>query len=463
MVGTRKTKTGEPEKPLTEEEIEAIQTRLSEKDEALKIEAALLEDQRKNHDKRVREFEARQSELSKQETATAPDELHSMHREMEELRREITRLRNATREPYPHSGQLLDLPVSQPRHANAQNAQNDAPHTPKVSFREATESVPQFDGYNIRLNQFIKACRRAKEIVPPSSERNLTKLLVNKLYGRAYYAVEDEHCESVSQLIDLLTAAFGSCKTIDQYRGELSTIYLRPHEHVLDYISRVKDLRSAILDAERRETGTLGERNQEEIDDLTTKSFCDGLPLEYRLQMGNTPHYSPFAAFASAKTISKRLELDKRRSGIKERTEPDRRNNYTKRPNTYAIAPQPVDDNPPGERAPNAPERATPPRDSPGPPAYRNRDSRINNTNTNAAQTRHNEQPPKWCRYCKKSGHEIEECRKREYNNARKNDQGNATGPAGRTGTTRQGAPSQDTRPVNPVEIIDPENTELQH
>lgn len=469
MVITRKGKPGEPEKPLTEEEIDVIQSKLSERDEALKNEAALLEDQRKKHDKRVREFEARQLEFSKHEIA--PDELYSikedMHREMEELRREITRLRNATREPYPHSGQLLDLPVSQTHHVNTQNTQNDVPHTPKVSFREATESVPLFNGYNIPLNQFIRACRRAKEIVPSSSERNLTKLLVNKLRDRAYYAVEDEFCESVSQLIDLLTAAFGSCKTIDQYRGELSTIYLRPHEHILDYISRVKDLRSAILDAERRETGTLEERKQKEMDELATKAFCDGLPLEYRLQMGSTLHSSPFAAFASAKLISKRLELDRRRLGIKDRTEPDRRNNYTRRPNTYAIAPQSFDDNPPGgapnNAPPNAPERATSPRDSPGPPAYRNRDSRIDNTNTNAEQTRRDEQPPKWCRYCKKPGHEIDECRKRAYNNARKTEQGNATGPAGRSSPPRQGAPPQATRPVNIVESTDPENIESQH
>lgn len=340
--------------------------------------------------------------------------------------------------------------------------------TPKVSFREATESVLQFDGYNIPLNQFIRACRRAKEIVPPSSERNLTKLLVNKLRGRAYYVVENEFCDSVSQLIDLLTAAFRSCKTIDQYRGELSTIYLKPHEHILDYISCVKDLRSAILDAERREMGTLEERKQRETDEFTARSFCDGLPLENRLQMRSYLHSSPFEAFASAKTISNRLELDKRRYRARERTEPDRRNDYTRRPNTYAIVPRPLNDNPPRERAPNtallsAPARASSPRDLPGLPAYRNRDMRNDNANTNAAQTRRDEQSPKWCRYCKNPGHEIEECRKREYNNARKNDQGNATGPAGRTGTTHQEAPSQNTRPVNPVEIITPENTESQH
>lgn len=125
---------------------------------------------------------------------------------------------------------------------------DDTP-APKVSFREATDSVPYFDGYKILLAQFTRACRRVREIIPPSAERNLTKLLINKLGRRAYYAVEDEPCSSVTELIDLLTDAFSTAKTLDQYRGELSIVFLKSGEHVLDYISRVKDLRTAILDA----------------------------------------------------------------------------------------------------------------------------------------------------------------------------------------------------------------------
>lgn len=82
-------------------------------------------------------------------------------------------------------------------------------------------------------SQFTRACRRVKEIFPPLVERNLTRLLFTKLRERAVYAVEDKTCETVNQLIDLLNEAFGSFKTLDQYRGELSTVFLRPHEHVL--------------------------------------------------------------------------------------------------------------------------------------------------------------------------------------------------------------------------------------
>jgi hypothetical protein len=55
------------------------------------------------------------------------------------------------------------------------------PVPPKVTFQEALETVPIYDGNNISLSQFIRACRHAKDLIPPSSEQNLTRLLINKL------------------------------------------------------------------------------------------------------------------------------------------------------------------------------------------------------------------------------------------------------------------------------------------
>ncbi|KYQ59958.1 hypothetical protein ALC60_01000, partial [Trachymyrmex zeteki] len=222
------------------------------------------------------------------------------------------------------------LPRTPPDEGGGGNGSNGSgggsgePPAPKVSFREATESVPYFDGYNIPLSQFTRACRRARDIVPPNAERNLTKLLINKLGKRAYYAVEDEPCETVTELIDLLTGAFGTAKTLDQYRGELSIIYLKPGEHVLDFISRVKDLCTSILDTERRERGRVNTRFAAEIDSLTARSFYEGLPLEYRLQLGPEMRQRYTDLFAAVKLIAKRQELDKQRFEIKPRYERER-------------------------------------------------------------------------------------------------------------------------------------------
>ncbi|KAL6416663.1 hypothetical protein ACFW04_013261 [Cataglyphis niger] len=189
------------------------------------------------------------------------------------------------------------------------------------------------------LSQFIRACRRAKDILPVFRKKSNAPSSY-QTRGRAACAVEDEICETITQLADLLNGAFGSPKTIDQYRGELSTIYLKPNEHILDYITRAKDLRSSILDSERRERG-LTNNSMAEIDALTARSFCDGLPLSYRLQLTKELYIDPFAAFSHVKILAKRQELDNERFNPARRNEPIyERNGNAYRPSRPADEPR---------------------------------------------------------------------------------------------------------------------------
>lgn len=303
---------------------------------------------------------------------------------------------------------------------------------PKVSFREATESIPNFDGYNVPLAQFVRACRRGRDIVPPSSERNLTKVIINKLRGRAYYAVEDEPCDTIAQLTDLLNEAFGPHKTLDQYRGDLSACYLTPGEHMLDYITRIKDLRTAVLDAERYERGSMHSSVTDDVDALTARSFCDGLPLAYRLQMRAEHYTCPFKAFSAAKTLAKREELDRQRNA--------KTVTFTPRPsaakpayNDTAYGKYPTD-----RGATRADWRArTPPHDARNDERYERYRAPQARANGNSV----------WCRYCKNQGHEIQDCRKKAYNDR---ESGNAAGPPTRSDPPREG-PQRTSRPIRSI------------
>lgn len=394
---------------------------------------------------------------------------------------------------------------------------------PKLTFREALETVPYFDGYNMSVSSFARACRRAREVMPASSERNLTRLLTNRLRGRAQAAVEDEPCDNIIQLIDLLTSAFGSQKTINQYRGELSIIYIKRGEHILDYISRVKDLRSAIIDSERRECGQLTHGQLAEIDALTARSFCEGLPLEYRLQFQATCYSQPFDAFSTAKTIARRLELDKTRfeEPLKGRqgTEKyptnsigptrahltayrpvvssdryDYREQYRPEVNNFDTRHHRRDhhrnfnayheptkfDHPhnrsdprehgdyPNQRDFGAPRGRYPVGNYNLPRAHVQHDKRMTdppNYGPPRNAYRRDQEPRmyihngrselgKYCRYCKTPGHEIDECRKRQYNNEhpRREVTGNAKDPLGWKDAPR-GDQVRQTRPINAIEI----------
>lgn len=459
------TRQGGKEKPLSEDELEVSRQNMLEYEKRLKAEAAALQREREEFERKM------ESENYRHPDPPNPDTIellasfkNEILRELKDIRRDVDTFRSRELNSTPLDTQRSHEPHSpSPLHGNS--ALEDS-QTPKVSFREATDTVPIFDGYNIPLAQFVRACRRAREIVPSSSERNLTKILINKLRGRAYYAVEDEPCDTITQLVDLLTGAFGSPKTIDQYRGELSTIFLKREEHMLDYISRVKDLRTAILDAERRAQGTLTQQTSIEVDALTARSFCNGLPLQYRLQMKPEHLIRPFEAFSEAKSLAKREELDRQRYESRPRAEstPSRHAiaNQIRRPSAHS-APErgrspPKYRAPPPDRtygsAPRGPDnfqRSGYPRNSERQPtgSYRAPENRATYDATSASH-RGNEQAAKWCRYCKNPGHEIEECRKREYNNSRAN-QGNSENPSGTVGEPRAGT-SRD-RPIRTIEV----------
>jgi len=332
------------------------------------------------------------------------------------------------------------------------NASDESP-APRVSFREATESVPYFDGYNIPFTQFTSACRRAQEVIPSSAERNLTKLLINKLGKRAYYTVADEPCDTVTELIDLLHDVFGTRKTIDQYRGELGAIYIKPGEHMVDYIYRVKDLRTAILDAERRERGRVDPQFLAEIDGLTARSFCQGLPMEYRNLMGPETRQRFTAAFAAAKAIAKEKEIDKQRFEPKPRERDTRYAAPIGRPVAHST---PLRSDRANYRNDN-PRREFPHRET-----TRDLRNSSNDAPRRSPDSRELRPSDKFCRYCKNRGHEIDECRKRQYNNARKNESGNDNGPSGRRDGTRTDEMSK-TRPVRPINVEGEEENDSDH
>lgn len=428
--------------PLTEDELEIVRANLTQKETRFKDEVAAFNKTRE-------EFERERTEHKR----TEYDAEAGLTALREEVRRELNNFRSDAVTNRGH--ECIQSSETEPRNYDQPSRAPESSGTPrgsteypKVSFREATESIPNFDGYNISLAQFARACRRARDIVPPHSEYHLTKLVVNRLRGRAYYAVEDEPCDTITQLTDLLNGAFGSPKTIDQYRGELSACYLRAGEHMLDYISRIKDLRTAILDAERREKGTLSLAEVGSVDGLTARSFCDGLPLQYRLQMRHEHYSRPFEAFSVAKVLAKREELDRQRNAG---SAPPSRNNtprapeYGRQNERYRPPPQRHDRDAPPPRAITDGTRVSPPREMQAPARHPPPAARATGSNL-------------WCRYCKIPGHEIQECRKRAYNNNLSQRPGNYQGPPTRQDPLRVG--QQANRTIRSIEAVPEERSE---
>jgi len=169
--------------------------------------------------------------------------------ELEALRAEIETLRREIR-------------LSQPHH------QRPA-WSPTIKLKEIVETIPVFDGHKPSVLQFTRACRRALTMLPvptpPEAEENLVRLIKSRLQGHAYLVIEDEQVATIESLCEVLKEAFLPNRSTNYYRGELHNLYKKPSEHVLDYISRTKDLRQAILDVEARTYGnryTIADRDR---------------------------------------------------------------------------------------------------------------------------------------------------------------------------------------------------------
>lgn len=436
-------------KPLTEEELDITREQVHKQQERLHKESEAFERMQEEFRREREEFYKEHEQIRQAQSITAKSkEMEELNRHLQQqleiLQKEIEAQKIQPTTSLPRDKAVeefqerLDL-MRQEMDLLKNHVQEDSINTvditsraekredsiPGISLREIVDTIPSFDGYNISLQRFINACRRAKNLLPRSMEEHLTTLLINKLHGRAYIAIEDEVCKNVTDLIDLLTSTFGVNKTTDQYRGELSTIYMKPEEHILDYINRTKELRSAVIDSSRRDRNA--EHLSRDIDDLTIRAFCDGLPRTYKLEMKPQEYYTPTEAYAAARKISKDLEVERQRYGRRfseDKPPLPQSARYGKRPDTQYNQPS-------------------------GYTNDRNRySSEVRHESRRNAENNVSILPrsPKFCSYCRRTGHIIEECFKKQRNE-KSHASGNEKSPA------RRDAPRTDYTKSRPVQI----------
>ncbi|CAL1671636.1 unnamed protein product [Lasius platythorax] len=185
---------------------------------------------------------------------------------------------------------------------------------PKSYLRDALELVPKYDGHNIPVWQFARACKRAKETVPLVDETMFVRMLRNKLTHHAYLAVEDEIHPTVEKFLDCLKRSFGPGKSSNYYRGQLSMTFKKPNEHVLDYIGRIKDLKTAIIEGDQTSFGRpLSEIEISSIESFALEAFLEGLPRDYRTELRAEGYNSLNDACSKTIVIDRRLQREELR------------------------------------------------------------------------------------------------------------------------------------------------------
>lgn len=258
----------------------------------------------------------------------------------------------------------------------------------EISLDHLIRLLPrEFDGDRTKLRSFVKQVDAVFELARPSQKQVLLLFVKNKIEGRARDQI-DIHCNLTTweEISELLLNLFQDKKSLDQLMEDLNSIKQNRNENVSQFYQKLEDLQSKILGTIHStdcSPDTLAGRLAM-ITEMTLNRFV----YHSHPQISQMLRYRDFAninsAFTAALAEEKALRL---RYDNFQRCEICNRSNHTTHECYFGKQNQPTSK-----------------------PINLNR-VKQNNVVNNIKQ----------CRYCKNIGHNIEECRKREYNNSRQN------------------------------------------
>ena len=85
-----------------------------------------------------------------------------------------------------------------------------ANHALKLPLKEVAKLVPDFDGNNIPLDEYIEKLKQAKKIIAENDEQNLIQILKIKLKGETYKALARVDIANIETFIQTLRKLYPS-------------------------------------------------------------------------------------------------------------------------------------------------------------------------------------------------------------------------------------------------------------
>lgn len=155
------------------------------------------------------------------------------------------------------------------------------------SFKAALEFLPkEFDGQNIPVRKFIKNCRFAEESIDPSERHNLFLLIRSRITGNAETSLENQEINNLNDLLDYLKSTFGKFKQLGQLNSMLATIAQKFNESVQDYGGRVGGILSQIIEViKEKNESQAADGIIKSVRDAAAENFVIGLKRELSLRV----------------------------------------------------------------------------------------------------------------------------------------------------------------------------------
>lgn len=261
----------------------------------------------------------------------------------------------------------------------------------------------KFDGDRYKIRSFIKQIDSIFELASEEQKTPLLLFVKSRITGKAREQI-DIHCNLTTweEISELLLNLYQDKKSFDQLLEELSNVKQGYHETISQYYQRLEDVTSRILACihATEKDDTLLKGRSVMVNDMTLNRFIyHSIP-----QISQMLRYREFKtineAFSAAITEEKALRLTS--------------TNYNKK---HYSKPFPSHNN----------------------NSYHDKHNSNRHNKPNTHSVHFNKPEPKQCRYCKKLGHTIDQCRRRQYNNSQNNHSNNYSRPANppRTSTSR--------------------------
>ena len=153
-----------------------------------------------------------------------------------------------------------------------------------MTLQQSTYHIPQFDGKNPPLKEFLQDVPNRAVFVTDVTEPGFIKAVLAKLKGVARESVRDKQFSRVEDLIAHLKKRFTLTKKYHWYSESIVNFRMKQSETVSDYNDRVQGLLSGARHAiEEKYTGTYGHIKEsvimiKPVIDCALDPFIRGLP-----------------------------------------------------------------------------------------------------------------------------------------------------------------------------------------
>ena len=319
----------------------------------------------------------------------------------------------------------VNLSISSDSSSSDSTVESDAIATMTVSLETASKCLVKFDGDRSKLREFIDNCESALKIIKEEDKAVMFEIIKTKVTGKAKLLSQNREFDTWNALKNYLENAYSEKRSQAQWELELHSCRQNRNESVHDYSNKIENCMVKLINSlDSTMTRVELAACEKLIRAQTLNVFISGLldPLITIVKSQNPKSLEDAfdIALAEEREIVSRRETQKFRNvnSYDETRRPKcsvcNRNghlahncfkNFSNRPAGFTANSNYSSVSQPRVFIKSEPVRAV--------NAHLNPNRNFRDPNQRNANS-------KICRYCKKPGHDISECRKRQYNNNRK-------------------------------------------